>query len=458
MTTILPSERSSADVIFRDIGQSLGQTLPSAIQRYQGMQAINQLQSDLQAAGGDINKILPAIARAYTLNPSLERSGIAEQALSRARMAQGTGAATGLIGQNQQPLPSPGIQTPSGIGATTPKPTERIAEVPPSQPSEGLFLSNYLPLNLGEQITPEQRAKTLDEVARGGGDVAAARQLIDDYNQGKITQNDLANANVDKQAANVQRMLGFEDQIRQRIDKFVPEGTSEAEKNIYYNMLRPVLESKGVKSFADAWQKVSEKIDNFRKLNEAFIKNIPEPGGAPGGFYQDLEGLPSAHATSQRNAAKPIMSIDPLAYNVIEQAYMKKGWSPITVSQTFKPTPEKVQNLMKSAVDVKDLIYPSFTSTSLEFPERQMMRNLDMADERQQKDINRLSPALRKDWNDDISLLNLYSDLKSKGWTLTNIQTLFDDLADKFSERQKADRATLGNDIRVPLRYLNIGE
>lgn len=462
MVSILPPNISPWQTIGKAIG-NLGRNAPELMEkRYQqqrGLNAIDQLQADLQSAEGDISKILPAIARAYTLNPALERSGIAEQALSRARTSAGTGAATNLIDQiktSQGSQQLPGFLNQEQQQASTTQPQQGIS--PPQtqrQPVEGLFLSDYLPVNLGEQITPEQRAKTLDEVARNGGDVAAARQVIDDYNQGKINQNELANANVEKQAANVQRRLGYEDQIRQRIDKFVPEDTSESEKNIYYNMLRPALESKGVKSFADAWQKVSEQIDNFRKLNEAFVNKIPEAGTSFFGLAEGLEGLSPAQSAQQRNSAKPLMQIDPLAYNVIEQEYMQKGHSPITVAKTFKPTPENVKGIINTAADVKDLIYYPPYTTSEFGAERNMLRNIDKANEKQQQSITKLVPELRKSWSDDISLLNLYADLKEKGWQKDSILTLFDDVADLFSSRQKADRTTLNQDLRVPLRYLN---
>lgn len=94
MVSILPSARSSWDVIGDMLGQNLSQNLPRAIeqgqQRARGLEAIDQLQSQLQNAGGDINQILPALAKAYTLNPALERSGLGQQFLALSQRAQGT--------------------------------------------------------------------------------------------------------------------------------------------------------------------------------------------------------------------------------------------------------------------------------------------------------------------------------------------------------------------------------
>ena len=94
MVSILPSERSPFDVISKDVGRALQGVLPNAVQqgyqRGQGLGAIDQLQEALGAAGGDINKILPALAKAYTMNPGLERSGLGQQFLQQAQRQQGS--------------------------------------------------------------------------------------------------------------------------------------------------------------------------------------------------------------------------------------------------------------------------------------------------------------------------------------------------------------------------------
>jgi hypothetical protein len=449
MVTILPSERSSWEVQSKDIANNIQRTLPGAVQRgyerQQGLNAIDQLQAELANANGDINKIMPAIARAYTLNPSLERSGIAEQALMRAKSGMGTGPVAEFVeGRGQggaQNLPGPQNQP----GQPTPEnqPPQQQPTTQPEVPrqTKGIFLSDYIPQDIGELITPEQKAKMLNDVAKGGGDVNFARQNIDDYNQGKISFNELANANVEKQAANVTRMLGFEDEIKNRINKFVPENTSEAEKNIYYNMVRPALESNKSGSFSDAWQKVSADIDNFRKMNEAFVANIPEPSWL---------GMSEGQSEKQRGSAKPMMKQDPLAYNIIEQAYLQKGHSPITVAKTFKPLPYDVSRTVKTAGDYKELIYPLTPDLS----EAAMERYIEKADNAQKSDITKMVPQLRKEWNQDISLFNIYADLKSKGWGDKNILMLFDDVGDLFGQRQNAERTMLNQPQRVPAKYL----
>lgn len=105
MTTILPSARSSWDVIGEQMGHGLSQTLPQAAaqrsQRETGMNAIDQLQQQLQQSGGDMSKMLPALARAYTLNPNLERSQLGQFALQNAKVQNAYGVPQG---QNQGQL------------------------------------------------------------------------------------------------------------------------------------------------------------------------------------------------------------------------------------------------------------------------------------------------------------------------------------------------------------------
>jgi hypothetical protein len=255
----------------------------------------------------------------------------------------------------------------------------------------------------------------------------------------------LANANVEKEAANVTRMLGFEDQIRDRIGKYIPQDTPEAEKNIYYNMVRPELESGKHKTFSDAWQKVSADIDNFRKQKEALVSRIPEP--QIGGISPEGEKL-------LRQPGMELMKKDPLAYNMIESAYTNKGHSAITPAKIYKPLPQNVNKVLSKAEDFRDLVYPSQSYSTSELSPGLMERNMEMADRGQQKQIPQLAGELRKDWNEELSLLNIYADLKRKGWSLYNIGSLLDDVSDKFGERQKAERMMLNENMRIPTRYL----
>lgn len=454
MVSIIPgTARTAADLLGQQVAQSLQQNFQPAyaqgLQRQRGYQAIDRLQQDLSSANGDISKILPAIARAYTDNPNLERSGIAQYALQQAR-ANVSPTISQITGQNGQQ----GQQLPAFLGGMLDQqqnPQQQLNQQSnlqqqqnqPSATSKGtsIQLGSYLPYNLGEQITPDQRASILDQVKRAGGDVDFTKQQIDEYNSGKISQTDLANSNVDKQAAQVQKQLGLENQIKQRIDKQLPNAT-ESEKNIYYNMVNKELPNH--KDFTSAWQSISNKIDNFRKTYDAYVKSIPEG---------DFSGLTPEGEKKFRSSAQPLLKQDPLAYNVIEDAFVKKGNSVVTPAKVLNPLPENIQNITKSAGDYRDLIYPKF-SFFHEVSNDEMIKNIEEATSKQQDEIPKLSKQLDKNWNENVSLINIFADLKARGWQLNNITSLLDTLSERFSPQQERERALLNEAPRVPIKYL----
>ncbi len=462
MTTILPQARTSADAIFEQLGHGLSQTLPQAAmqrsQRETGLSAIDELQGQLRNANGDISKILPALARAYTLNPNLERSGIGQFALEQARKGQATDPVLDAIGGGgQQGQMNPAMGGMNGMAANAAtqaaKPMQQQDQVPSAQTQgKGIFLNDFIPQDIGELISPEKEAEMVAAVAKRNGDVALTRQMIKDYNKGKIGINELANANVEKEAANVQRMLGFEDQIRGKIDKYLPKNekgedlVSESEKNIYYNMVRPELESGKHKTFSEAWQQIEADVDNFRKNKEAYVSNIPD--------VPSFQGISPEGEKQLRNSAQPILKIDPLAYNMLEQAYLQKGHPIVTPAKILKPLPQNVNSILSKADDVRDLVYgPSLGSG--DFSERLMERNIEIANNKQAQQIPKIAGDLRKVWNEDLSLINIYTDLRRKGWSLPNINNVLDDVSDLFGKRQEAERSMLNKNIPIPTRYLS---
>lgn len=104
MVSILPSQRTGMDVLGSYIGQGMTNAMPQMYEnqkRQMGLNSIEQLQKDLAAANGDMSKMIPALAKAYTLNPSLERSGIAEKLIPLAQRKEMPPA--GLTEQQQGP-------------------------------------------------------------------------------------------------------------------------------------------------------------------------------------------------------------------------------------------------------------------------------------------------------------------------------------------------------------------
>ncbi len=109
MVSVLPPQISPFQAIGKsmsELGRNTPQLLENRYQRQQGLGAIDQLQEALGAAGGDINKILPALAKAYTLNPGLERSGLGQQYLQNAGAGQYAAGLGGDQGKTGAPPPT----------------------------------------------------------------------------------------------------------------------------------------------------------------------------------------------------------------------------------------------------------------------------------------------------------------------------------------------------------------
>lgn len=117
MVSIIPGNvRTANDLLGQQTANAIQQNVQPQLnqmyQRQRGYSAIDRLQQDLSTSNGDQSKILAAIARAYTDNPSLERSGIAQYALQNAgagAKASGLNQDFGLDlggGQNKAPLPN----------------------------------------------------------------------------------------------------------------------------------------------------------------------------------------------------------------------------------------------------------------------------------------------------------------------------------------------------------------
>lgn len=178
MVSILPAERSNWDVIGKSIGQNLSNTLPGAVQqgyqRQQGINAIDQLQQQLGQSGGDINKILPALAKAYTMNPSLERSGLGQTYLQQARTANALGGGQGQ-GQPQSQA--------QGVPQQQEQPKQPSIGQPQAQPSN---FATPSPFNI--MTAPEIDAES-DRYAQALGDPNAKQtRQAQLQNQNKIAE------------------------------------------------------------------------------------------------------------------------------------------------------------------------------------------------------------------------------------------------------------------------------
>jgi len=132
MVSILPAKISPWQAIGRsmtELGKNAPQLLENRFQTERGLGAVDQLQEALASAGGDVNKVLPALMKAYTLNPSLERSGLGQQYLQQARTGNALGGQGGQQDQGNVPQTPqiPSQQAPSMGGQPQQQPSAEQA-------------------------------------------------------------------------------------------------------------------------------------------------------------------------------------------------------------------------------------------------------------------------------------------------------------------------------------------
>lgn len=299
-------------------------------------------------------------------------------------------------------------------------------------------LGQYIPLDVGDLISPEEKSNIIAKVNRAGGDVNFAKSQIDDYNRGKIDFNDLQNAQVDKLASQRARQRKMEEDLRGFVDRQY-ENDAESDKNIYYDILKREVPKH--EDYTSAQNRVAKVIEDYKQQRDIVLKNIPEASTL---------GVPNDKFGGYKGAASNLMKISPLAYNVIEQGWVDKGHSPVQPALIYNPLPKDIEKVVEKATDSKDLLYPSYMG---DISDKARMRTIDMAQAQQTKQIPSIAKDLENKWNDKLSLLNIYADLRKKAWFPQQIQELFEKLEQdgvEFSSQQSKERAYIQNNPPVP--------
>lgn len=274
MVSILPSERSPWEAISKAVGQGLSQTLPQAAmqrsQRETGMSAIDQLQRDLEASGGDITKMLPAVMKAYTMNPSLERSGIAEKLIPLAQRSAasnqfpvgGKVANANINPQNQQQQKPLSIQD-----LVNPRPS-----VVQSPQGTADFQLPYGPEDIANIRQQSREMKLLPEIEE---------RLVNDANEyNKIAQ---TKRNVELQNYQQQQQERKDTIENQRLfADYMKNNAKELwnnpdDRELALKFAEKALQGKDSSSFADALSKVKNELRPYQASKEALKKTLDRP-------------------------------------------------------------------------------------------------------------------------------------------------------------------------------------
>jgi hypothetical protein len=252
------------------MGQQLGHTLPQVMQqrgqREMGLNAIDQLQAGLQQSGGDINKILPLLAKAYTLNPNLERSGLGQQFMQQAQRQQGSKEfPVGGAGMPMQAKPGEQKQIPVSVSDLVPA-RESMVQNPQGIPD---FQLPYGPEEIAN-IRQQSRA-------RGYLPEMEERFVNDALEYNKIAEN-RRNAELNNYQ---QQQRQREDTIKnqQLFEKYITDHDPEFSKNPDELELALKVSEKyqNEPSFAERNAKVKEELRPYQAAKKALEKGLQRP-------------------------------------------------------------------------------------------------------------------------------------------------------------------------------------
>ena len=432
-----------------EIGKALGMGLAKNFPDPQQMVQRQMLQKALSEAGTiakDKNAnpidIITSFMQAGAGIPGFEKyaSALLPKILEMSAYEQNLGKGEDTTTQNPQPN-QPQAQPNQQINQQ-PQPVNYVDQNNQQENLPGLQLGEYIPVDLGNYIDPENQRKIIENVARKGGDPSLVKERIRDYNQGLITYNELLNSNVDKKTAQIQRQLGMEKQVKGFLDEQLSPNIPEARKNIYYDLMKKELATSP--DLTSAYQKVSAKIQSFEKQVKEFPSKIPDA---------DAIGMNQSNKNKLRNISKNMMEIDPLAYPILEEMMVQKGHPITDVAEILNPLPENANKIVTDAKDYRPIVY-----TKNPLSEGAMLKQLDYTINEQKKSAPKISKDLQKNWNDRISLINIYTELQKKAWFPEAIQEVFNDLRDsgvKMSAQQEAEIVQLGNRPQITIQKLS---
>lgn len=400
MVSIIPgTARTAADLTGQQTANAIQQNVQPQLnqmyQRQRGYAAIDRLQQDLASANGDMSKILPAIARAYTDNPSLERSGIAEQAL---KTAQGNRVFGRGQGQEQsssyqkEPLPQ--------FNSTPGRENFQRQSQPVSQEGQpGVTNQDGLP-QPGEP-TDQGVLPRIRPVAEVNNLVANASQ--NDPQQAAYWQNYYAGEN---KLAQQQRELAA--QKLQQLE-IPPSEIPEA--------MNKIGEKYGWMTNLDDWAISTKRDYDEYKNNKKQLSNATTPG-----FFRGLISSPADREKSLSTLEEPVKNLVKLGF---EQEVRKElsgpdmDLSPTEVESTIHPLSKNFKNNFSKLPSgpFKEFVDPHKRSLDLPIVFKSYDQLLKDSPKTIDKMNDRLSDFLLNNIKEDTSLLPVRHKLwREKGY------------------------------------------
>lgn len=427
MVSILPGG-SNWDIIGQHLGENVGRALPQAVsqgyQRQQGLSAIDQLQQQLQDAGGDMTKMLPALARAYTLNPGLERSGLGQFALQQAKVQNAFGPQSQT--QPQGPPNQPQSNQMAGMAAQSSGMDQQPNQAQPQTP-----FATPSPFNI--MTVPDMEA----EAKRYAGAVNDPNAYITRLNTLQA-QNEAAT------------------QQRQALEKGALEANISPDELPRFMTANAHLDTRNPSEWLlKAKRNYAEVKNNDDKIQRAFIPGIGN-GLLGQNREEDLERLgPALRDNAKRGLEQQDRNY--LASNYVTPSEIESLYHPMEKSQekSLQKLPKGVFP-MKKAGTLKELANPFETFVKRQNP----FISYEEAREKDPKALevmqNNLADFFMKNVNDDTAILPLRDKIvEEKDYDWRQIGPSIRKAQEKglkLNDRQEREMATI--DSQAPIQSL----
>lgn len=272
MVSIIPSARTPWDVIGQQIGANVSQNLPGAIekgyQRKLGLGAIEDLQTALKDANGDISKMLPALAKAYTLNPQLERSGLGQTFLQQAQRKKGAEEFPAGGGMPTQQGATPEQQVPVSVSDL----------VSPQQQQQGNVADPRSAGGFQLPYGPEQIAQIRQQSRQRGYTPEMEDRFVADANEfNQIAKNrrDIELQNYQQQQQERQDTLANQKAFEGYLSAHSPEFSQNPDE--LEMALKASEKYQNVPSFAERNAKVKEELRPYQAAKNSLKKGLQRP-------------------------------------------------------------------------------------------------------------------------------------------------------------------------------------
>lgn len=358
MVTILPQRKSPFQLLgdaTSQFGANAPQLLEERFQTQRGLSAIDQLQNDLKESGGDMTKVLPAVAKAVSLNPNLQKSGYVEHALQMAKAMNANKAP--LAGEIDSDLQPPQRQQlPSFMGQndqlkesteffpTNVGPKEDVGNI-----AQEATTGKKLPL-----LSPDQypaAAHKLSKAQTDQGFPTTPQQALELVKQHEDDKK-IHNAKVDEELS--QRVSGqqkYGERAVKYLNKAFGENNVPPEVQAYFAKQGEGIATSG-KSEAEIDRFLAEKAKNFANS----VSNIKSDISAPRLHKDLLRGFNGTYKSFEESAKDAQKHLKPLLdaqlYDYSRGLLADQGYYPEEREIIVNPLTQKSQALLNAVTSV----------------------------------------------------------------------------------------------------------